>query len=140
MSAMTARRLFCFTALAIGALLPTSARAQEPAEAQPLPPPASPCALGPHEGVAEPDANTTARLVCAEVAKRGPAPALTYRVVINKLGNLLILVLQSESPPGTVRDQRQLRLASIEEVPRLHRGSPRRSSKGPPSPRRSARE
>ena len=97
-----------------------------PATLQPeVKPPMSSCGPGAVQGVYPADAQTGVWLVCEEVRRRqglplsispseGPA---AYRVGMLRLGNSVILTLQVEAPIGTIRDGRQLRLATIEELP-----------------------
>jgi hypothetical protein len=104
----------------------TPAPGVRPATLQPeAPPPKSSCGPGAVQGVYPADAQTGVWLVCEEVRRRqglplaispneGPA---AYRVGMLRLGNAVILTLQVEAPIGTIRDGRQLRLASIEELP-----------------------
>ena len=95
-----------------------------PAPAAPSPPPPEPeeapstCRLGDHPGIPLPDATTAAELVCAEIARLGPAPSARYRVSLSKLGKALILsVSREDGASGKTTDFRQVRLDAIEEVP-----------------------
>ena len=84
------------------------------------------CLIGDHLGIPESDAQTAALLVCDELRKQGisvsdpvyeaPASADAYRVVLRRLGEKIIVRLSHENPIGTVITERQLTLASIEEM------------------------
>ena len=109
------RFVFGFVFLALSAV-PAVAQADIPAV----------CLIGDHLGVPESDAQTAALLVCDELRKQGisvtdpvyeaPTSADAYRVVLRRLGEKIIVRLNHESPIGTIITERQLTLASIEEM------------------------
>jgi hypothetical protein len=74
------------------------------------------CVLGAHAGIAEADAQTAARLVCGEIARRGPARGATFRVGLGRLGRSVILSATMEPEPGVIQDERHITLTDIEEV------------------------
>ncbi len=83
----------------------------------PVPPPASPsCRLGEHAGVDDADAQTSARLVCSEIARAGVASGASFRVDVGQLGSLTILTVTREAAAGGVPDVRDVRLHQIEDV------------------------
>lgn len=126
-------RIRPLTASLLALLAPITAAAQEPAgPGETVPPqpsqvvvggagarsaPTSQCLHGYTGGIPEADARTSVTLVCTEIARIGPAPDMTYRVAIGKLGSVYILSLTAERPAGVVHDSRQVQLSSIEEVP-----------------------
>ena len=63
------------------------------------------CTLGSHPGIDDADAQTTADLVCDELAKRGVAPARQVR--LGKLGGRVLLSV----------DDKHLLVSGLEEVP-----------------------
>ena len=75
------------------------------------------CVLGEHAGISEPEARTAASIVCGELAMHGPEAGRTYRVLLGRLGKVLVLSLSEELEDGTVTDHRQVNLEGIEEVP-----------------------
>lgn len=86
----------------------------------PLPPAPSgpPCRLAEHSGVEDADAATAAQLVCSALARAGAPLQARYRVALGKLGLSLILSVTLEGDTlGSTADMRELRLASIDEVP-----------------------
>ena len=76
--------------------------------------------------IAEPDAQTSALLVCQALRSRGidvgepvyevPDTANVYRVGVHFLGDAVLLRVSHEVPVGTIIRERQVRLASIEEA------------------------
>lgn len=93
--------------------------------AAPTPSVPSGCMPGVVSGVHPSDAQTAVWLVCEDFRRRGGGrPAVlapsdappVYRVGVMSLGRAVVLTVQVESPVGTVRDSRQLRLSGIEEV------------------------
>jgi hypothetical protein len=94
----------------------------------PTPPTAAPpaaarapsgCFLGTHAGIPEADAQTAASIVCSELSRHATQPAqagASYRVVLGKLGSVVILSLTQESSPGVIQEHKQLQLSGIEEV------------------------
>ncbi len=82
------------------------------------------CAPGVIQGFHPGDAHTAVWLVCEEVRRQHGRPAAlspndppaAYRVGLLRLGQAVVLTVHVESPLGTVRDSRQLQLASPEEV------------------------
>ena len=76
--------------------------------------------------IAEPDAQTSALLVCQALRSRGidvgepvyevPDTANVYRVGVHFLGEAVLLRVSHEVPVGTIIRERQVRLASIEEA------------------------
>lgn len=106
------------TALAASLVAPMPASAQEE-EAAPAPIAYAvpPCRLGGHGGIEDADAQTAASLVCAEVSHAGAPLDARYRVMLGKLGSILILQVAREgAQPGTTVDSREIRLQGIEEV------------------------
>ena len=109
------RFVFGFVFLALSAV-PAVAQADIPAV----------CLIGDHLGIPESDAQTAALLVCEELRQQGksvsdpvyeaPASANVYRVVLRRLGEKIIVRLSHENPIGTIIIERQLILASIEEM------------------------
>lgn len=88
------------------------------------------CVLGAHDGIREPDANTSAALVCEALLDEGahvdPRPvdaaeaarhSSAYRIDMRPLGRLVVLQVSFESPVGTRLRGRKVQLAGIEEVP-----------------------
>ncbi len=77
------------------------------------------------QGVYPAEAQTAVWLVCEDIRRRPGAPAAVsptdpppvYRVGLLRLGQSIIMTVHVEAPVGTIRDSRQLQLASIEEVP-----------------------
>jgi hypothetical protein len=91
---------------------------------------AAACVVGDHDGVPEPDARTTAALVCEALLDAGariePQPigasdavhhGSAYRIDMRPLGKLVMLQVSFESPIGMRLRSRSLQLAKIEEVP-----------------------
>ena len=84
-----------------------------------------PCGAGAIKGVDPIDAETAVWLVCQEIHKYSSRPAslspadppAVYRVGLMKLGEKVFLTVHVEAPVGSVRDSRQISLASIEELP-----------------------
>lgn len=84
------------------------------------------CLIGDHPGIPESDAQTAVLLVCDELRKQGisitdpvyesPASADTYRIVLRRLGEKIIVRLSHENPIGTIIAERQLTLVKIEEM------------------------
>jgi hypothetical protein len=95
----------------------------EPSLAPPLPPAPplsltpSPCRLGEHSGIEEPDALTATQIVCLELARAGAPPDAHYRVALGRLGSVIVLSVarEGDAPDSTV-DSRELRLHGIEET------------------------
>ncbi len=93
--------------------------------AEPIPATAV-CLIGDHSGFPEADARTAALLVCDELRKQGipigepvyeaPASASIYRVALHRLGQKVLARLNQENPVGTVIIERQILLATIEEM------------------------
>ena len=130
---MHSRPLFiasCFS-LALATLAP-SAHAQDPdptppaaapAPSPPPPPPVAPgpaapspirggCTLGSHAGIDDVDAQTSADVICHELAKRGTTQPSEVRM--GRLGGRIIVTVQS--PEGAHEDKR-LMVNSLEEIP-----------------------
>jgi hypothetical protein len=118
----------------------TAPRAEPQPEAQPIAPapgvrpatvnpnvaPQVPtCGPGGIQGVYPAEAQTSVWLVCEDIRRRSGVPAAisatdpspVYRVGLLRLGQSVIMTVHVEAPVGTIRDSRQLQLASIEEVP-----------------------
>lgn len=93
-------RLLASSIFASVSLLASSAFADETAG-----PAAAQCTLGPHPGIEDVDAQTTADVVCHELAQKGQSGAREVRM--GKLGGRVLLV---------VGDQRVM-MNSLEEVP-----------------------
>ncbi len=84
------------------------------------------CLIHNPSGIAEPDAQTAALLVCQALRRRGidvgepvyeaPDTANVYRVSVHFLGEAVLLRVSHEVPVGTIIRERQVRLASIEET------------------------
>jgi hypothetical protein len=73
--------------------------------------------LGEHDGVPEPDARTSARLVCDEIARESAgAWTGTYRVSMSRLGTNIILSVRADGVNGGTVRLRTLRLGRIEEA------------------------
>ena len=70
------------------------------------------CTLGAHPGIDRVDAETSADVVCHELAKRGDAAGRELRM--GRLGSRIILTVSS--PDGAHEDKR-LMVSSLEEVP-----------------------
>jgi len=126
MNKLAAVAVLAAAVLASPVFFPTLALAQEPDD---LPPPAAeptqpavtvsipPCRLAEHAGFEEPDARTTALLVCASIAHAGASPNARYRVSLGKLGTIIILSVAEEGATiGSTVDSREMRLQGIEEV------------------------
>jgi hypothetical protein len=83
------------------------------------------CGAGGIQGVYPAEAQTSVWLVCEDIRRRSGVPAAisptdpspVYRVGLLRLGQSVIMTVHVEAPVGTIRDSRQLQLASIEEVP-----------------------
>ena len=77
-----------------------------------------PCRLAEHSGIEDTDAATAAQLVCTALARAGAPAQARYRVGIGKLGSVIILSLALEGETfGSTADTREMRLASVEDVP-----------------------
>ena len=77
-----------------------------------------PCRLAEHSGIEDTDAATAAQLVCTALARAGAPATARYRVGIGRLGSVIILSLALEGETfGSTADTREMRLASIEDVP-----------------------
>ena len=100
-----------------------------PAPVAPAPAPApatAVCLIGDHPGIPEADAQTATMLVCDELRKQGISvgepvydardSASAYRVVLRRLGEKIFVRLSQETPVGTIIIERQMMLASIEEM------------------------
>lgn len=82
--------------------------------------------IGDHAGLPVADAQTAAMLVYNELRKRGisvskpvfkvPASASVYRIEMRPLGTKIFARLSEESPVGTIKVERQIMLAGIEEM------------------------
>lgn len=94
------RRLLVTSIIASSFFIGSSALADEAAVL-----PAAQCTLGPHPGIEDVDAQTTADVVCHELAQKGQGGAREVRM--GKLGGRVLLV---------VGDQRVM-MSSLEEVP-----------------------
>ena len=103
-------------ALLVSLLVPAVAQADTPAV----------CLISDHPGIPESDAQTAVLLVCDELRKQGISvtdpvhealdSANTYRIVLRRLGEKIIVRLSHENPIGTIIAERQLTLANIEEM------------------------
>jgi hypothetical protein len=80
------------------------------------------CELGDHAGVLDAHAETAAAIVCAELLKTGAQPPTgapgdgVYRVHLQPLGASAVLRITYEAPRGTVRAERHVMLARLEEI------------------------
>ncbi len=84
------------------------------------------CLIHNPAGIAEPDAQTAALLVCQALRRTGvdvgepvyevPDTASVYRVGVHFLGEAVLLRVSHEVPVGTIVRERQVRLVSIEEA------------------------
>ncbi|MCU0690547.1 MAG: porin family protein [Polyangiaceae bacterium] len=104
---------------AVPAAVPGSTAPQAASSAplgSPPPAPASSCTLGSHIGVPAPDANTVARMVCAEIAVRQPATTDAYVVSIQPLGQSLVLSAEQRNAARQTVARRSVTLRTIEEV------------------------
>ena len=112
----------CLFALAFFALLVTSVAAQADVSVS-----SGPAVLiGDNAGILDTDAQTAAMLVYDELHKLGisvsepvwkvPASANVYRIVMRPLGTKIFVRLSEERPIGTIKAERQLMLAGIEEM------------------------
>lgn len=82
--------------------------------------------IGDYAGLPVADAQTAAMLVYNELRKRGilaskpvfevPASASVYRIEMRPLGTKIFVRLSQESPVGTIKIERQIMLAGIEEM------------------------
>ncbi len=113
----------CLTAFAAATPVFAQQNADEPDESTPDP---AVCLIGDHGDVPEADARTSAFLVCRELRDQGiqvgepvydaPDSAAVYRVSLHILGQHILVRLSQEIPAGTVVIERELLLASIEEM------------------------
>lgn len=112
---------FLFGLLVLACVVP-SAVAQADASA----PSTAAVLIGDHADLPVADAQTAAMLVYNELRKRGisaskpvfevPASATIYRIEMRPLGTKLFVRLTQESPVGTIKAERQIMLAGIEEI------------------------
>ena len=82
--------------------------------------------IGDNANLPDADVHTAAMLVYDELRKHGisvsepvweaPASANVYRIVMRPLGTKIFVRLSEESPVGTIRAERQIMLAGIEEM------------------------
>ena len=113
----------CLTALA--AATPVFAQENANEADEPMPDPAV-CLIGEYADLPEADATTAAFLVCRHLRNQGvqvgepvydaPDTATVYRVSLRILGQYILVHLAQETPVGTVVEERELLLASIEEM------------------------
>ena len=82
--------------------------------------------IGDHQGIDETDARSAALLIALELRKLGisvsdpvyevSTSANVYRITFNRLGGKILVHLRQEMPLGTIVVERQLWIASIEEM------------------------
>lgn len=112
--AIAALPLLCSATVLAQVPGPTSVPSTPPPSAPAAPPS---CVVGDHAGIDDNDAKAVTNLVCREVERLGGAVGTTFRVDLNKLGSQIVLTVAAESPPGTVRNQRQIQVSRIEDIP-----------------------
>ena len=96
------------------------------AQVDPSAPSTTAVLIGDNPGIPDTDAQTAAMLVYDELRKQGisvsepvyevPASASVYRIVMRPLGTKIFVRLSEERPVGTIKAERQILLASIEEM------------------------
>ena len=96
------------------------------AQVDPSAPSTTAVLIGDNPGIPDTDAQTAAMLVYDELRKQGisvsepiyevPASASVYRIVMRPLGTKFFVRLSEERPVGTIKAERQILLASIEEM------------------------